>query len=55
MSNMSYGEEQRNTPEGMKRLGQSGNSAQMWVCLMVKVKLDAGKDNIAEEPGMLDP
>ena len=25
-------------PEGMKRLSQSGNGAQLWMCLVVKVK-----------------
>ena len=40
-------------PEGMKRLSQSRNNAQLWMCLMVKVKSDAVKNNIAQEPGML--
>ena len=31
----------------MKRLGQSGNDAQLWMCLMVKVKYDAVKCSIA--------
>ena len=30
-----------------KRLGQSGNSTQLWMCLMVKVKSSAVKNNIA--------
>ena len=34
-------------PEGMKRLGQSGNKAQLLMCLVVKVKSDAVKSNIA--------
>ena len=34
-------------PEEMKRLNQSGNSAQMWRCLVVKVKSNAVKKNIA--------
>ena len=33
--------------ERMKRLGQSGNDAQCWMCLVVKVKSDAVKNNIA--------
>ena len=41
------------TPEGMKRLSQSGNNAHLWICLVVKVKSDAVKNNIALEPGML--
>ena len=34
-------------PEGMKRLSQSRNNAQVWMCLEVKVKSDAVKNNIA--------
>ena len=41
--------------EGMKRLSQRGNETQLWICLVVKVKSDAVKNNIAQEPGMLDP
>ena len=33
----------------------TGNNAQLWMCLVVKVKTDAVKDNIAQEPGMLGP
>ena len=33
--------------EEMKRLSQSGNNSQLWVCLVVKVKSDALKNNIA--------
>ena len=43
------------TPERMKRLGQSRSDTQLWMCLVVKVKSDALKNNIAEEPGMLGP
>ena len=42
-------------PEGMKRLSQKGNNAPLWMSLMVKVKSDAVKNNIAWEPGMLGP
>ena len=31
-------------PERMKWLGQSGNNAQLWMCLVVKVKSDAIKE-----------
>ena len=31
-------------PERMKWLGQSGNNAQLWTCLVVKVKSDAIKE-----------
>ena len=39
-------------PERMKRLGQSGNDAQLWMCLVMKVKSDVAKNSIAYEPGM---
>ena len=32
-------------PEGMKRLSQSGNDIQLWICLEVKVKSDVVKNN----------
>jgi len=31
----------------MKQVGQSENIAQLWMCLVVKVKSDAEKNNIA--------
>ena len=34
-------------PEGMKRLSQSRNNTQLWMCLVVKVKSDVLKNNIA--------
>ena len=40
-------------PERMKQLGQSGNDAQLWMCLVVKVKSDAVKNSTEQEPGML--
>ena len=42
-------------PEGMKRLSQSRNDAQLWLHLVVKVKSDAVKNSIAKESGMLGP
>ena len=33
-------------PEGMKRLSQSGNNAQLWMCLVVKVKSNAARNII---------
>ena len=33
--------------ERMKQLGQSRNDAQQWMCLEVKVKSDAVKNNTA--------
>ena len=40
-------------PERMKWLTQSRSNAQLWMCLVVKVRSDAAKQNIAQEPGML--
>ena len=40
-------------PEEVKRLSQSGNNAQLWMCLVVKLKSNAVKNNIAQESGML--
>ena len=34
-------------PERMKQVGQSGNNAGLQICLVVKVKSDAVKNNIA--------
>ena len=34
-------------PEGMKRLSQSRNDPQFWMCLVVKVKCETVKNNIA--------
>ena len=33
--------------ERMKWLGQSGNDAQLWMCLVIKVKSDAAKNSVA--------
>ena len=41
-------------PERMKRLAQGGNDAQLWMCLVVKVKSNA-VNNSAQEPRMLGP
>ena len=42
-------------PEGMKRLSQSVSNTQLWMCLILKVKFNAVKNNIAKESGMLGP
>ena len=42
-------------PQRMKRLGQSRNDAQLWMCVVMKVKSDAIKNNTAQEHGMLGP
>ena len=34
------------TPERIKRLAQSRNDAQLWICLVAKLKSDAVKNNI---------
>ena len=39
----------------MKQLGQSRYDAQLWMCLVIKVKSDAVKNNIRWEPGILGP
>ena len=43
----STGEEWRNSSRKNKELGQSRNNAQLWMCLVAKVKSDAVKTNIA--------
>ena len=40
------GEEQRNSSR-RKRLSQSGNDAQLWMCLVMIAKFDAVKNSIA--------
>ena len=39
----------------MKQLGQSRNDAQLWMCVVMKVKSDAAKSSIAQESEMLGP
>ena len=41
------------TPERMKRWSQNKNNTQLWMCLVMEVKSDAVKSNIAKEPGIL--
>ena len=41
------GEEWRNSSTKNEGLDQSGNDAQLWMCLVVKLKSDAIKNNIA--------
>ena len=43
------------TPQRMKGWSQSKNNTQLWMCLVVKVKSDAVKNDIAQEPGTLGP
>ena len=42
-------------PEGMKKLSQSRNNTQLWMCLVLKVKSNAVNNNIAQEPRVLGP
>ena len=53
MPNMLLEESREIAPEGKKRLSQSRNNAQLWIFLVVKVKSDGIKNNIALELGML--
>ena len=58
MSSMLLGKSRRQlriAPERMKQWGQSRNDAQLWMCLVVKVKSKAVNNNIAQEPRMLNP
>ena len=46
MSNMILWKSREIAPEIMKRLFQSGNDAQLWMCVVVRVKFSAVKNNI---------
>ena len=49
-------EKSRETPpEGMKKLSQNRNNAQLWICLVAKVQFDVAKNNIAQEPRIVCP
>ena len=54
VSNVLQRKSREKAPEGMKRLSQSENNTQLWMCL-VKVKSNAVKSNSAWESGMLGP
>ena len=43
------------TPERMKGWSQSKNNTQLWMWLVMEVKSDDIKSNIAQEPGMSGP
>ena len=43
------------TPEKMKRRSESENNTQLLMLLVMEVKSDAVKNNIALEPEMLGP
>ena len=58
MSNMLLGKSRGQlliAPVRIKSLGQSKNDDRLWMCLVLKVKSDSVKNNIASEPGMLGP
>jgi len=45
--NMLLGKSRETAPERMKQLSQSGNDTLLWMYLVVKVKSDAVKNDIA--------
>ena len=47
LSNKLLGKSKEIAPERMKRLNGRGKNTQLWMCLVVKVKSDAIKNNIA--------
>ena len=49
------GDQWRNNSERMKRWSQSKSNTQLWMGLVMEVKSDDVKSNIAQEPGMLGP
>ena len=48
------GDQWRNSSK-KKRQSQSKNNTQLWMSLVMEVKSDAVKNNIAQEPRMLGP
>ena len=44
---MTLEKRRRIAPGGMKRLSQSGNDTQLFICIVLKVKFDAVKNNVA--------
>ena len=44
---MLLGKNVETAPKRMERLGQRRKDAELWMCLLVKVKSDAIKNNIA--------
>ena len=53
--NMLLEKSRKIAPEGMKRLSQSGNNTQLLMCLVVRVKYHAVKNNMEWEPGVSGP
>ena len=57
VSNMLLGKSREQlliAPERMKQ-GQSRKDANLWMCLVIKIKSNATRNNVAKEPGMLGP
>ena len=46
MSSILLGKSRDIAPERIKSLGQSGNDAPLWMCLVMKVKSDTIMNNI---------
>ena len=55
VSNMLLKKSREIAPKRMKRLSQSRNDVQVWMCLVVEVKSNAVKRNVAWDLGMLGP
>ena len=49
------GEEWGNNSRKKEETESKENNAQLWMELVIEVKPDAVKNNIAQEPGMLGP
>ena len=49
----STGKEQSNSSRTNEEAEPKRKHTQLWMCLVVKVKSDAVKNNIAQEPGVL--
>ena len=52
---MLLGERREVAPVRLKSLGQNTNGVRSQMCLVMKVKSDAMKNNIAKEFGLLGP
>ena len=55
MANMLLEKSGEITIERMKRRSKSKNTTQLWMSLVLEVKSNAVKNNIAQEAGMLGP
>ena len=55
VSNMLLEKSREITPERMNRWSKSEDHTQLWMWLVMEIKFNAVKSNIAQEPGMLGP